>query len=229
LIKLLLSGKQLLLFIIIAWSILAFVSFNVLTAEASTESGDCSAITEPDDSIYCDEFDWSAFHPDREFVDGLCDASEDYAKNPKNCDKAYDLVEEKEKEQEKEEDEGKRYVNPDGGAPLYEDELTEEEKDDYTEYKPEKEEEQQQIEDWQNEVEPVQKDFEASPKFTYTNEEEEEKHQKEIKEFNEAQDEDTESDDSSGVEEEDVSEEEQDEPEEEEQDEPEEEEEESEE
>jgi hypothetical protein len=35
----------------------------------------------------------------------------------------------------KKEDEGKRYVNPDGGAPLYEDELTEEEKDDYTEYK----------------------------------------------------------------------------------------------
>src|SRR5918994_5885764 len=39
------------------------------------------------------------------------------------------------------EDEGKRYVNPDGGAPLYEDELTEDEKDDYEEYKPEEPEE----------------------------------------------------------------------------------------
>ncbi len=44
---------------------------------------------------------------------------------------------------------GKRYVNPDGGAPLYEDELTEDEKDYYEEYKPEKEE---TIEDWKNEV-----------------------------------------------------------------------------
>jgi hypothetical protein len=49
-------------------------------------------------------------------------------------------------------DEVKRYENPDGGAPLYEDELTEDEKDDYTEYKPEKEEGQQQIEDWSNTV-----------------------------------------------------------------------------
>jgi hypothetical protein len=137
LIKLLLSGKQLLLFIIIAWSLLAFVSYNVLTtAEASTEEYDCSTLSEPDDYFYCDEFDWDGFSPDKEWADEKCDASEDYAKNPKNCDKAYDLVEEKEKEQEKEEDEGKRYVNPDGGAPLYEDELTEEEKDDYTEYKP---------------------------------------------------------------------------------------------
>jgi hypothetical protein len=44
-------------------------------------------------------------------------------------------------EQKEQEDEGKRYVNPDGGTPLYEDELTEEEKDDYEEYKPEKESE----------------------------------------------------------------------------------------
>ena len=48
-----------------------------------------------------------------------------------------------------EENEGKRYVNPDGGAPLYEDELTEDEKDYYEEYKAEKEE---TIEDWKNEV-----------------------------------------------------------------------------
>jgi hypothetical protein len=48
------------------------------------------------------------------------------------------------------EDEGKRYVNPDGGAPLYEDELTEEEKGYYEEYKPEKE--QKNIEDWGNTV-----------------------------------------------------------------------------
>jgi hypothetical protein len=37
LIKLLLSGKQLLLFIIITWGLLAFVSYNVLTVEASTD------------------------------------------------------------------------------------------------------------------------------------------------------------------------------------------------
>ena len=36
LIKLLLSGKQLLLFMIIAWSLLVFVGYNVLTVEAST-------------------------------------------------------------------------------------------------------------------------------------------------------------------------------------------------
>ena len=35
------------------------------------------------------------------------------------------------------EDEGKRYENPDGGAPLYQDELTEDEKNYYPEYKPE--------------------------------------------------------------------------------------------
>ena len=33
----------------------------------------------------------------------------------------------------------------------------------YTEYKPEKEEEQQQIEDWRNEVEPIRDDKLASP------------------------------------------------------------------
>jgi hypothetical protein len=31
------------------------------------------------------------------------------------------------------EDEGKRYVNPDGGVPLYEDELTEDEKEEFEE------------------------------------------------------------------------------------------------
>jgi hypothetical protein len=194
------------------------VPVNLLTPEfkvsAATNKQDC--LSESDDNLYCDDFDWSAFHPDKETVDELCDASEDYAKNPKNCDKAYDLVEEEEavekelkkacdaddnakwtetgcvvdeiepteedvkaraemtqsesfkkhleskgidyddydnisaEEQEQietefkedksdeyeeelnnkeEEDEGKRYVNPDGGAPLYEDELTEDEKD----------------------------------------------------------------------------------------------------
>jgi hypothetical protein len=46
LIKLLLSGKQLLLFIIIAWSLLAFVSFNVLTVEAA----------EKDDKKVCESY-----------------------------------------------------------------------------------------------------------------------------------------------------------------------------
>jgi hypothetical protein len=35
LIKLLLSGKQLLLFMIIAWSLLIYVGYNVLTVEAA--------------------------------------------------------------------------------------------------------------------------------------------------------------------------------------------------
>ena len=174
------------------------------TAEASSEK-DCSSISEPDDDFYCKEFDWGAFSPDKQSVDELCDASEDYAKNPKNCDIAYGLVEKQDKNLKKDleeacdkaggkmedgycdvkssdgkqadkfyeeqtkleqeqrpiivdgrntvtttEDEGKRYVNPDGGAPLYEDELTEDEKDYYEEYKPEKE--QKQIEDLGNTV-----------------------------------------------------------------------------
>ena len=80
------------IYIVIAWSLLAFVGYNVLSAEASEEK-DCRSISEPDDDIYCKEFDWSAFYPDRESVEAMCDASEDYAKNPNNCDKAYDLVE----------------------------------------------------------------------------------------------------------------------------------------
>jgi hypothetical protein len=92
LIKLLFSGNQNILFIIIAWSLLAFVGYNVLTVQAEEEK-DCSSISEPDDDFYCKQFDWSAFHPDRESVKEWCGASEDYAKNPKNCDKAYDLVE----------------------------------------------------------------------------------------------------------------------------------------
>ena len=45
-IKLLLSGKQLLLFIIVAWSLLAFVSYNVLTVEAA----------EKDDKKVCESY-----------------------------------------------------------------------------------------------------------------------------------------------------------------------------
>ena len=71
------------------------------TAEASSEK-DCSSISEPDDDFYCKEFDWGAFSPDRQIVDELCDASEDYAKNPKNCDKAYELIEEKDLREDKE-------------------------------------------------------------------------------------------------------------------------------
>ena len=93
--------KKFIFYIIIAWSLLAFVGYNVLTVEATTdkqatqrqEEKDCRSISEPDDDFYCKQFDWSAFYPDRETVEELCDASEDYAKNPNNCDKAYDLVE----------------------------------------------------------------------------------------------------------------------------------------
>jgi hypothetical protein len=83
------------LYIIVAWALFIYVGYNVLNAEAAK---DCSSISEPDDDFYCKQFDWSSYHPDKQTVDELCDASEDYAKNPKNCNKAYKLVEEKEKE-----------------------------------------------------------------------------------------------------------------------------------
>ena len=81
--------------IIAMWSLLAFVGYNVLTVEAASEkeTGECRSVTEPDDEFYCDDFDWEPYTPDRENVEKMCDASEDYAKNPKNCDKAYNLVE----------------------------------------------------------------------------------------------------------------------------------------
>ncbi|HJT85166.1 MAG TPA: hypothetical protein VJ697_11855 [Nitrososphaeraceae archaeon] len=65
----------------------------------NNNNNDC--LSEPDDNFYCKEFDWSAFYPDRQIVDKLCDVNEDYAKNPKNCDKAYDLVKEDEEGPEK--------------------------------------------------------------------------------------------------------------------------------
>ena len=77
-------------------------------------------------------------------------------------DKSDDYAEEINNKEE--ENEGKRYVNPDGGAPLYEDELTEDEKDYYEEYKPEKEE-QQQIEDWGNTVSNTDNEFEEQQKY----------------------------------------------------------------
>ncbi len=89
--------KKFILYILIAWSLLIFVGYNVLTVEASTGEKDCSSISEPDDDFYCKEFDWGAYHPDRESVDEACDAGEDYAKNPKNCDIAYGLVEKQDK------------------------------------------------------------------------------------------------------------------------------------
>ena len=71
-------------------------------------------------------------------------------------------------------DEGKRYENPDGGAPLYEDELTEDEKDYYEEYKPEKE--QKQIEDYSNTVSELPdaptENVKYSPVITYKEENE---------------------------------------------------------
>ena len=63
----------------------------------AAEEKDCSSISEPDDDFYCKQFDWGAYHPDKQSVDELCDASEDYAKNPKHCDIAYGLVEKQDK------------------------------------------------------------------------------------------------------------------------------------
>jgi hypothetical protein len=56
-IKLLLSGKQLLLLIIIAWSLLAFVSYNVLTVEASTDK---------------EKYDYDSYEEYNEIVEPIC-------------------------------------------------------------------------------------------------------------------------------------------------------------
>ena len=92
-----------------------------------------------------------------------------------------------------EDDGGKRYVNPDGGAPLYEDELTEDEKDYYEEYKPEKE--QKQIEDWGNTViyseeEQIQNEEneitpEEADEINKQNEEVSEQEEEEVADYNE--------------------------------------------
>ena len=87
--------KKFIPYILIAWSLLIYIGYNVSSAEA--EKKDCSSISEPDDDFYCKQFDWGAFHPDKQSIDELCDASEDYAKNPKHCDIAYELVEKQEK------------------------------------------------------------------------------------------------------------------------------------
>lgn len=86
------------IYIVVIWALFIYIGYNVLTVDAEK---DCSSISEPDDDFYCKDFDWGPFHPDKQFVDELCDASEDYAKNPKHCDKAYDMVEKKEKEEQK--------------------------------------------------------------------------------------------------------------------------------
>ena len=62
----------------------------------------CNSLSEPDDYLYCEEFDWDGYGPngpDRESVEEMCDASEDYAKNPENCSKAYNLLEKSEEVQ----------------------------------------------------------------------------------------------------------------------------------
>lgn len=83
--------------VIISLSLFLFIAYNVITVQAAEKDDNdkrCQALSEPDDDFYCDDFDWSASTFDNmKAVDELCDASEDYAKNPKNCDKAYDLVE----------------------------------------------------------------------------------------------------------------------------------------
>ena len=95
--------KSNILFIVAMWSLLVFVGYNVLTVEASQEeTGECRSVTEPDDSFYCNDFDWEPYTPDRGSVEKMCGASGDYAKNPKNCDKAYDLVKKQEEKAAKE-------------------------------------------------------------------------------------------------------------------------------
>ena len=179
--------KKFIPYIIIAWSLLVFVGYNVLTVEAAEEKDMVDALREmkfvnddEDDTGLksiaieqaCKDNDgqwkdnsWCKFDKDKtgdevEFEHQLEDRGLTYyyadvaeAEFSEEWDKyqqeKYAKEQDNQKKIEDSRNEGKRYVNPDGGAPLYEDELTEEEKDDYNEYKPPKEE---QIEDWKNTV-----------------------------------------------------------------------------
>ena len=172
--------------IVLLWSVLIFIGYNVITVEAAESDDDkkvcesyggewtksdvgedryCKIDNEKDQQLYSIRpgFSLDSTGADAEYgredlgmtdeeaaaqEDAICDDEDAETTNISLC-----------KSDKKDDDEGKRYVNPDGGAPLYEDELTEDEKDDYTEYKPEKE----NIEDWRNEVEPISDNKIASP------------------------------------------------------------------
>ena len=158
--------KQIL--ILLLWSLLIFIGYNVLTVEAK-ESDDkkvCEKYNGEWEKI--DDFGTKSCQFDNEQDRAIYSIRPGFSLDGTNSDSEYgreDLSEEEVaaieddicdnedggttdidiyKSSKEDYDEGKRYENPDGGAPLYEDELTEDEKDDYTEYKPEKEE---QIED----------------------------------------------------------------------------------
>ena len=150
--------------IVLFWSVLAFIGYNVLTAEASEKEdkkvceeyggkwknnpndyGDdrgCMFENEKDQQAYAIRPGYSldGTGSDAEYGRMDLDMSDDEAAAIEDdiCDNEdgsttdIDIC----KSSKEDYDEGKRYENPDGGAPLYEDELTEDEKDDYTEYKP---------------------------------------------------------------------------------------------
>ena len=87
-IKLLLSGTQLLLFIIIAWNLLAFVSYNVLTVSATTEKDLNKEYTWTGPDGHKDKVTLQDF--ELEDIPDTCDASEDYNRNEKLCNVLYD-------------------------------------------------------------------------------------------------------------------------------------------
>jgi len=82
--------KKNILFIVIMWSLLAFVSYNVLTVEAEEKTG-----------FLREDYDWDEFYDDtisRYDVDVKCDATEDYESNEKACKKAYQKIEKQEQD-----------------------------------------------------------------------------------------------------------------------------------
>ena len=103
-------------------AILSATVFVINVYATSDDEGkkDCSQISEPDDDFYCDDFDWEPYHPSKELVDEMCDASEDYAKNPDNCDRAYDMVDKEEEKEQKYNDDGSHDLdgNPNTGIEI---------------------------------------------------------------------------------------------------------------
>ena len=76
--------------IIVAWSLLIFVGYNVLTVEAVVDDKKEYTWTGPDG--HKDRVTLNDFEP--EDIADTCDASEDYNRNEKLCDTLYDWEEE---------------------------------------------------------------------------------------------------------------------------------------
>lgn len=187
------------LYISILWTTLIFMGYNILlTADNNNTNNNMTIPNEAEGSTTTDSDSPKEICKDYDgkWKDGTCNFKnededdevafdhymadeglwDDYAAKQQEQDKEF-----KEEEEEEKEDEGKRYVNPDGGAPLYEEELTEEEKekDYYEEIKPSAKP-RIKMEDWRNEVEPIDDAKIPSTTLKFNDEEEREKYEKEM-------------------------------------------------